>query len=376
MAHQFAITERQRLARLSSPADFSLGEARAIEPGRIINNSSLSLYCLDDERQQAVFVQLPAELDLTQAAFAYQAQFENAEQIITLSYDEFKQLAQQLKNPSKLILLYSTGRCGSTLLHRVFNELDEVVSLSEPDVLTQFIHLRKTDTPWTTERLELLRACVRFLFRPSHEKPVTHVLKFRNQCVEIMDLFDETYPEAIKLFLYRNALDWVRSLYRLFARNGPPSAVALDEVLERSGAYSNRDFSHYKTYFDENTKHISAVQMMTIWWLVIMERYEAFYLHSLPGSAFRYEDLSTQREATLERIFESCGLPTESVIKALSAFAYDSQRGTRLARANEAEGNQVALSADQIEQVRLLVANHPTITGVDYEASGTMLITR
>lgn len=373
MAHRFTVADRQRKGRLSSFEDFTVGEAQTIEPKSVVTDLSLSLYCLDDTRQQAVFVQLPKDLDLTQAAFAYQTQFEQAEYVVTLSYEGFKQLAQSIKDPKKLILLYSTGRCGSTLLHRVFNELDTVLSLSEPDVLSQFIHLRQTDSAWTPEHLELLRACVRFLLRPL-DPGVTYALKFRNQCVEIIDLFDRAYPEAVKLFLYRNALDWVRSLYRIFSQNGPPSDVALNEVLERSGSYSNRDFSHYKSYFGKEVKRISTVQMMTIWWLVIMERYEAFFPQGLPCNAFRYEALSAQREATLKRIFEVCSLPTDDLTKALNAFSYDSQRGTRLARANETEGNKLILSSVQMGQIHALLARHPTINRSDHRASGTVAI--
>ena len=108
----------------------------------MLANPNISLYCLDDASKRAIFVELPPDTDLAKAPFVYRTQYEQAQRLIALPYESFIQLAHDLPRVENLIMCYMTGRCGSTLLSHVLNELDTVLSLSEPDVATQFVHLR------------------------------------------------------------------------------------------------------------------------------------------------------------------------------------------------------------------------------------------
>src|SRR3712207_7974264 len=56
-------------------------------------------------------------------------------------------------------LIYSTGRCGSTLVSRAFNQADSIISLSEPDVYTQIQARRAVDASRDTETSDLVRSC-------------------------------------------------------------------------------------------------------------------------------------------------------------------------------------------------------------------------
>jgi hypothetical protein len=48
--------------------------------------------------------------------FVYQAQYDQAERLIAVPYETFTQLARDLPDVRRLILIYATGRSGSTLL--------------------------------------------------------------------------------------------------------------------------------------------------------------------------------------------------------------------------------------------------------------------
>ena len=90
-----------------------------------------------------------------------------------------------------------------------FNELDNVLSLSEPDVGTQFVHLRNADGSRDSELRELLDCTVRFLSKPTATKaPSIYALKLRNEALQVMDLYQSTFPQAKNLFLYRDAIGW------------------------------------------------------------------------------------------------------------------------------------------------------------------------
>src|SRR5207244_458004 len=116
-----------------------------------------------------------------------------------------------------------------TLLSHALNELDTVLSLSEPDVATQFVHLRSAYSGRETELRELLDCTVRILFKPTASKsPSTVALKLRSEGTQILDLFQATFPQVKNLFLYRDAIGWVTSFYRVFTRGNPPSLIPLD----------------------------------------------------------------------------------------------------------------------------------------------------
>jgi hypothetical protein len=86
---------------------------------------------------------LPDGIDLTKAACVFRTQHEHAQRLIAAPYEIFNQLASTLPEVHRPIFIYMSGRSGSTLLSHVFNDSNVVVSLAEPDVVTQFSHLRK-----------------------------------------------------------------------------------------------------------------------------------------------------------------------------------------------------------------------------------------
>lgn len=185
--------DRQFVALLASLADFTYTEGNAVDPKVVLMSPNVSLYCLDDEAKRAVFVELPSEVDLAKAPFVYQTQYEQANQLIAVPYQAFVRLAQDLPAVDHFILIYSIGRSGSTLLSHTFNELETVLSLSEPDVASQFVHLNKSGRN-STELRTLLDSTVRFLFKPiPFKRPSTCALKFRSQVVQVMDLYQATF---------------------------------------------------------------------------------------------------------------------------------------------------------------------------------------
>jgi hypothetical protein len=59
--------------------------AETISIQRILDDPTISLYCLDPEKEQAIFVKVPPDVNLNQAPFYYVAQYEQAIQLIKVS---------------------------------------------------------------------------------------------------------------------------------------------------------------------------------------------------------------------------------------------------------------------------------------------------
>jgi len=79
------IHERKQASILvSSPEDFTVIEGESISPQIVLDNPDVSLYCLDDANQRALFCELPPGIDLSQPPFYYQEQFEQAQRLIAV----------------------------------------------------------------------------------------------------------------------------------------------------------------------------------------------------------------------------------------------------------------------------------------------------
>jgi hypothetical protein len=353
---------------------FILRDGESVNAEIILNSPNISLYCLDDTNQRAIFVELPPDVDLSTAPFVYVILHEQAERLIAVPYEAFRQLTYRLPKVERLIMIYISGRSGSTLLSSVFNQLDGVLSLSEPDVATQFAYLRPADGSRDAELGDLLDCTLRFLFRPTPFSSATvAVLKLRIEGLQVMDLVQAVFPQAKNLFSYRDAMGFVASFYRVFQGIKSPEYRPFEQYVE-TFSFGSRNFKHLAFCLDPNTEQISTIQQLTLWWIGSMEWYLEQYARSIPILAVRYADLNTAREPVLTKIFAYCGLPVEKVPETLAAFSRDSQEGTFLARENPAEGNRLRLTPPQIDEITRILARHPMIKQSDFFAPGTLTV--
>lgn len=377
IAQQFIIEHkhRQMAGFHSSLADFTLGNGEAVDAAIVCSHPNMSLYCLDDAERRAIFVELPQDVDLGQAPFVYQTQYDQAQCVIAVPYEEFRRLAGTLPAVEHLIMVYITGRSGSTLLSHLFNQLESTLSLAEPDVASHFVHMRSPGGTRDAELRELLDCTVRFLCKPTAFKtPSICAIKLRNEGTQVMDLYQSTFPQVKNLFLYRDAIGYVRSFYRIFARDGFPDQMPVAEFLDLWGQVGHYDYTRLIACLDAGTTMISIPQALAVWWLATIEWYLAKYEQGLPVLAIRYEDLNAKREQVVAEVFRHCGLPLEQAQATLGVFDRDAQAGTALARDNPREGNSLQLSAEQHESVIRIVQRHPVIRDVNFRVPGTLQV--
>lgn len=100
----------------------------------------------------------------TTGPFMYINQFKLCSELIRLPIESFLRLAEEIGDPvGKLVILSNTGRCGSTLLTQLFEELPHTVAISEPEVLMAFTHGKDFDDEEPKRKQEILQACIRLL---------------------------------------------------------------------------------------------------------------------------------------------------------------------------------------------------------------------
>lgn len=197
---------------IAAPSDFRVTRAGVMDPEQLWRDSRHSLYCLDLQRREVVFVELPSpEIRLTYPCY-YHAQRETGRRLIRLGFDAFHDLVDRFagSNPP-LLSIHSVGRSGSTLVARALEHTGRRAAFSEPDCYTQLLDLACE----TSERRRWLRHCTQYLCRGS-EAGTLAVIKFRSFVISLAPELHSEFPETRTLFLYRNALDYVRSAMQVF----------------------------------------------------------------------------------------------------------------------------------------------------------------
>jgi hypothetical protein len=348
--------------------DFTLRHEGEDEPAQLLSRPDLSLYCLDLEHKEAVFVSTPSVIDLEKAPFYYQAQFEHARSVFTVSFDTFLNLSTRITPADTLVLIHNIGRCGSTLLSRAFTQLKSCISYSEPDCFTQIAFWRALNDPRDELWKSLLPACMNFTFRDTgSQRSLTAIIKFRSGCLNLLDLLLDGFPDAGHLFLYRDCRSWVASLIGLMERNRPLPELSREKALDNCRYNNGRVLDQSGFPFDRLGENVSAVERLTLSWLVYIELvaniHPSYATALLPVT---YEELTENGEACLRKIFDHCDLPQNNLSDSLSAFGQDSQAGTSYARVDGNSGNKRQLTEHDRSQMQSILTLHPFINSGQY----------
>jgi hypothetical protein len=344
------------------PEDFVLGEGRPVSSRLVVQEVTWSLYTLDEVTASAWFVDLPPELNLSRAPFVYAAQHQHARRVLRVPLAALAALARSVPGPEHVILVFSTGRCGSTLVSQALSAVPGVWSLSEPDAYTRLASegLRATKRAGYTpeETVRLIQACTRLQFRPpSGVKVHTLALKFRSQASFQAALYHRALPEASFVFLYREALSWAQSFYRMLRKFGlPPVLTGDDRLLTWSALSAGASIETMRRFVDVEADEVALEDALAPAWGLYMEEYLRQLRGGVPFLALRYDELNADRAGSLRRLFRHCGLPLEAIGPALAAYDRDSQADTWMAR----EVKTDSLSRVQLAKLAGLLARYPS----------------
>jgi len=307
-----------------SAGDFQTHTGQSIDPQVVLEKSTISLYCLDPVNHRALFVETPPDVDLLQAPFYFIAQYENAQKLIALPYNTLHALAGKVEvNPQRVILFYSTGRCGSTLFSKVMNLNPTIVSFSEPDVFSQLVMIRTAGQGTDTEVASLLYDSVMVMSSNAQKQGYQfYSFKFRSYVLSVSDLLYQTIPQAKILFMYRNALTWAYSFSRAF---GSPDDN-MGERLERSGF--RYMIPSVNEYLKTHNNSIGWVEYMAHMWVSAMKDSRWFRQQGAALAFGRFEDLKATPQSTIQSLLAHCELPMPEPGKLADVLAKDSQAGT------------------------------------------------
>jgi hypothetical protein len=237
----------ENLFRISGPDDFSLDGGRAVESSRMFE-PDVSPYCFDLTNRTLLCVSTP---DISAASFFYQAQRQYARSVIKVPFESLPE------GPASPALIFSIGRCGSTLLVRAL-EAAGVRVVSEPDFYTQAACCQRSDTSLRSA----IAGATRLL-------PYS-VIKLRLECNNAPLLIAGAFDAPRIMFILRDPVDWAASLRRLSRNSLDPSwcvatlrrgLLALDELTRN---YAVR-ICYYEDFRELGTDHIADVLSWIGW---------------------------------------------------------------------------------------------------------------
>jgi hypothetical protein len=344
--------------------DFDLGPAASAPARVVIDQPGWALYGLDHARNLAVFTELPFGTDLAESPFAYATQHRLARRVLTMPLAELEAVADLAAPAPRVILIFSIGRCGSTLLSHALNTVPGVWCLSEPDafstLILQHYHSRQRTGFSDDQIIRLIRACTRLQFRPPPGRQAdVFAMKFRSHAIFQADLYHKALPDAVCLFLYRDALGWANSVYSMMRQYGfPDSLTGPDRTLAWSIFTAATDPAPLDQVLDVNAPEVPTELALGPAWSCNMAEYSRHLTAGVPFLALRYNEFNHDRQASVARMLGHCGLPESHAATALQAFERDSQSGTHLSR----EATIDRLTPDRIERLAALIARLPAFS--------------
>jgi len=209
-------TERISIA---SPRDFAVAAAHPLARSEA-SASRLLPYCFDIVRRRSVYVGGVEAREAEGAPFYYLHLRRHARFVVTIPWEEGALSAEGSRAP---VLLFSPGRCGSTLLSRILSEA-RIANISEPDFYTQ------STSGWAASAFNPLRSAMRhavlamggdLCVQLASSGPV--VAKLRAEACRAPALVTDP-RERRTLFMTRNFADWAKSTGRTF-RNAPSKMI-------------------------------------------------------------------------------------------------------------------------------------------------------
>lgn len=205
---EYLVRQRLReLTAISQPSDFLLDDGLPVPLSRMADGD-VSPYCFDFATSELICV---STSDLAQATFYYQAQRQQARTVIKVPFDVLPAA------PASPTLLFSVGRCGSTLLQKAF-ELAGVCTVGEPDYFTQVSVPRQRHGVRKQVLKRAVGGATGLLPFP--------VIKLRAECTFAAPLIAAAFPEPRIVFVLRDPVDWAASVYRISQNRRTPNQIA------------------------------------------------------------------------------------------------------------------------------------------------------
>lgn len=321
----------------------------------------------------AIFVQGPPGFNFygsEQSPFTFIVHFKYAQQVLTIRLDHFLKFAQELGPPKdkNIIFICTTGRCGSTLLTQMMDQIPNTLSMSEPDFITL---LENGENPKAKSLVRsrsdsdaLLQALIYVQCKALNQTKVdNYVIKLRPSIVAIAHRIARVCPEIKHIFAYRSPEKTVASfinsvnlfptwVYRLVFKKYvwkvyasiKPDEPDLDQFFIEMIQNSMQNYDHVRCW----------TEIVLSFYLFCKTYKDKGIVDFLPVA---YEELLVEPEMQINKILKHCSIQTSNLKNLLLPLQNDSQAGSLLSRNNMRRVKAPDFTDAQIATIEITLAH-------------------
>nr|XP_012563251.2 uncharacterized protein LOC105847934 [Hydra vulgaris] len=330
----YKICFRKEVSReLPSVSDF-YGLFEGYFHSSIILSDSISLYTITEST--AVFVDCGA-LDVfcsKYGAFVYNTQLVHAKRFIVLSTKSFHKIAAEISLPKvPIVHLANHGRCGSTLLAQIFENIPNALSISETYSFSDLAEFsRKGQVDFHTLK-QLCFSTLMCTFKHANSRQSQLIfLKCQNVAVYITELMSICAPSIKSIYMYRNPISFVRSCEKLYAISNRKHVPVLRTKIY-SGIGKHSILQSFPTYSDSFLESLTVFSSFGFNWITGAAAFKKLR-NKIEIKSISYEDLLTNADNIVLKLFDYAGIPKDVLPDISSILKNDSQVGTAFSSRN------------------------------------------
>lgn len=298
----------------------------------------VSLYCIT--KKEAVFIEVNENVSIFQAQKGinfYTSQFQNAKRLITIPLGVLQKLAQDLGDPRMpVVMISNTGRCGASLLSRVFEEVPGTMLIEEPDSLTNLAFLRKSSAFSETEYSNILVSVLRLLCKPDDRAGMICIKTRPCCCVQVRKIHS-LLPNIRHIFLYRNSLRTVSSYIGSMSGESTLQAMRFtidNGVLSTIMPCFRKVLYHYFCSVLDNDPpalppgSLTTVGIFTTVWAACVAHIVEATDKGIPVIVVLHDEMMKNPQRSCAVLFELLHIRSQYASTAVQAFRVDLNRST------------------------------------------------
>ena len=301
----------------------------------IVLKDKISLYCIN--AREAVLVDCGNEdiFDSAHHTFVYNAQFAIAKKMICVPLSSFYKIVSNITLPSiPLVHLPNHGRCGSTLITKLFEAMPGTLAISETNAFTDLASLSQQGI---VNRDELRKICFSIIMctvkHCNSRNSKLLFLKFQNVVTYVTDIMIETVPQIKHIYMFRQPVSFVRSYEKLlFVNNWEPLTGEMCNFW--SGLGCNEILQDYPNYGIDFVSKLSSFEKFGLIWITGVAAFNKFVANGYSIKSLRYEDLISNPKETLLSIFKYVNIDENLIPDINVVMSKDSQAGTEYSSRN------------------------------------------
>jgi len=345
-------------------SDFQLELERNLEEEEIktmLLDPRTSAYCFHFLKRRIDFIETSPDRDIYAAPFFYDAQYREAKSLISVPIEILQKVLLEFDIQAVPAFVFSTGRCGSTLLSNLIGFVPEVLSISEPDILTNLCALVLPDGSQDSIIQSFLKLAVELFLVQTKTKSV--LFKFRSEVNILLPFFHSAFPKSKLFFMFRNGESTTKSFFQV-AQPMIPLFEHRQDLIRQLIPIINT--------FKAKEERFSADDVFALFWLGSMDMAQKFQQSGIPIHGISYEILLNRTAPVIE---ELCSIIDVSVNQdqlkdACALLEIDSQKDTFLAEwksdlPQEKVSQVIGLALEYLDQ-------HPSINNFDFALSNTV----